>query len=286
MTIYDARRCALGEGFLWHPERAQPFWFDILGFRLLSRDGDRELAWDFGEHVSAAGWVDRETLIVASETGLWRFGIESGAREFLGHLTPDAPHLRSNDGRADPWGGFWIGTMGKRAEAKAGGIWRYYRGELRAVVPALSIPNALSFDASREIGYFADTAVGTVWSVPLDPASGWPKDEPRVFLDLAAEGLSPDGAVVDADGRFWSAQWGAGQVACYAPDGRFVHAERFPAPQLTCPGFGGASLRTLYVTSAREGMSAEALAAAPAAGATFAREVEARGLPEPRVVLG
>jgi sugar lactone lactonase YvrE len=286
MPVFDNRRCELGEGALWHPERGQLFWVDILGGALLSRAGGETLGWDWGERVSAAGWIDRDHLLVASETGLWRFAIETGARERVAPLAADAPELRSNDGRADPWGGFWIGTMGKRAEERAGSIWRLWRGELRELLPGITIPNAIAFDAARELAYFADTRLGRVWSQPLDPGTGWPAGEPRLFLDLAPEDLSPDGAVVDAEGRFWNAQWGAGRVACYDAEGRFLAEERFPASRLSCPALGGEGLATLFVTSAQEGMSKADRQDEPAAGMTFGRRVAARGIPEPAVVLG
>ena len=286
MTVFDDRRCELGEGPLWHPERGQLFWFDILGRALLGRDGDRPLRWELDELASAAGWIDREHLLVASETGLWRFGIATGQRELVAALPHEGGRLRSNDGRADPWGGFWIGMMGKKAEAGAGGLWRLWRGELRRLHGGITIPNAICFDAGRERAYFADTRAGTVWAQPLDPGTGWPAGEPRAFLELAEAGFHPDGAVVDAEGRFWNAQWGAGRVACYDPDGRFVRAERFGATRTSCPAFGGAGLDTLFVTTAQEGMDADGRRTEPQAGMTFARDLDVRGVPEPAVVLG
>jgi sugar lactone lactonase YvrE len=80
VATFDDRACILGEGPLWHPERAQLFWFDIMGKRLMTRTEDGARTWVFDRHVSAAGWVDRETLMVASETDLFRFDIDTGAR--------------------------------------------------------------------------------------------------------------------------------------------------------------------------------------------------------------
>jgi sugar lactone lactonase YvrE len=286
MTVFDDRRCELGEGSLWHPERKQLFWFDILGGALLSQAADEPLRWDFGEFASAAGWIDSDHLLVATETGLWRLAIETGARELVAPLAADAPHLRSNDGRADPWGGFWIGLMGKKAEDGAGGIWRLWRGELRQLIPGITIPNAICFDAGRELAYFADTRLGRVWAQPLAPGTGWPLGEPRLYLDLGREGFAPDGAVVDAVGRLWNAQWGASRVACYDAAGRFLFEVRFEASRVSCPAFGGDDLATLFVTTAQEGMSPAEREAEPGAGMTFARTVAAHGLPEPPVVLG
>jgi sugar lactone lactonase YvrE len=283
--VFDARICELGEGLLWHPERRQPFWFDILGECLLSRVDGAEAAWDLGEIHSAAGWIDHDRLLLASETGLWDFDIATGARRPVVAIEAENPETRSNDGRADPWGGFWIGTMGKHAEPGQGAIWRYHAGELRKLVAGITIPNAICFDRARLRAYFADTPAHLVWKQALDPATGWPVGPRETFLDLGSEGLFPDGAVIDGAGRFWNAQWSSGRVACYDPDGHLLFSESFPASRLTCPGFCGADLSQLLVTSAWEGMTEADRATEPLAGATFARRVRAVGVPEPRVQL-
>ena len=109
MAVFDDRRCELGEGPLWHPGRNQLFWFDILGKRLLTRTDGGARDWQFPDLVSAAGWVDDRSLLIASESALFRFDLDSGARSDLCALEADRPDTRSNDGRADPQGGFWIG---------------------------------------------------------------------------------------------------------------------------------------------------------------------------------
>ena len=109
--VFDIRRCELGEGPLWHPERKQLYWFDIPGKRLLTQNDDGPQEWHFPGCVSAAGWIDRDTLMIASETALFRFNLETGSKRDIVALESDNPVTRSNDGRADPFGGFWIGTM-------------------------------------------------------------------------------------------------------------------------------------------------------------------------------
>jgi len=284
-TLWDDRSCELGEGPLWHPLRKQLFWFDVLGQKLLSRTEDGPVEWHFDEIVSAAGWVDDATLLIASETALFTFDLDSAESEFVAPLESERTDTRSNDGRADPWGGFWIGTMGKSAEPGAGAIYRYYQGQVRKLHPGISIPNAICFSPNRHWAYFADTKTGQIMRQPLAEPDGWPAGPAQVWLDLTGDGLNPDGAVTDAAGNLWNAQWGAGRVAQYSPDGAFLGAVSVPAAHSSCPAFGGPDLSTLFCTSAREHLSPDAIAANPAHGQTFAAPAPGPGLPEPRVIL-
>lgn len=288
MEPFDSRICALGEGPFWHPIREQLFWFDILGRRMLANGPDGAQEWQFAEMVSAAGVISRDELLIASETALFRFDLETGARREVAALEADDPATRSNDGRADPQGGFWIGTMGKVEgpdEPKRGSIWRWYKGELRRLFQPFAVTNAICFTPDGRHAHFTDTVTQKVMKVALD-AEGWPVGEPEVFLDLTAEGLFPDGAIVDADGILWLAQWGAGRVAAYGPDGRFLRAVVFPAPHTTCPAFGGPEMATLFCTSAQVGLAPEDRAAWPRAGMTFALPGVSRGQPVPLVRIG
>ncbi len=278
--IFDATPCDLGEGPLWHPGRNQLFWFDILNARLHTPGRH----WQFSELVSAAGWIDRDRLLIASESRLSRFDLDTGADETLCPLEADTPATRSNDGRADPQGGFWIGTMGKAAEPGAGAIWRWYRGELRRLFPGLTIPNAICFPPDGRSARFTDTRTRRVMRVALD-AEGWPLGAPQVFLDLTAEGLNPDGAVIDESGVMWLAQWGAGRGAAGGGPGAVGRAGDVAPPHTSCPAFGGPDRTTLYCTSARQGMDAAALARHPDSGKTFAVAGIARGQSEHRVML-
>ncbi|GIT91157.1 gluconolactonase [Jannaschia pagri] len=282
--VFDARACALGEGPLWHPERNQLFWFDILDRKLLTRTDDGQQDWSWDEAVSAAGWIDRDTLFVAGESGFWRFEIATGAREKLLDLEAESPITRSNDGRADPVGGFWIGTMGWNAEEAAGAIYRYFRGEVRKLYQDVTIPNATCFSPDGMWAYFADTGTGILWKQHIDRA-GWPSGKAEVFVDFSGVGLNPDGAVCDAQGNVWVAQWGAGRVACHAPDGTFLGEVTCGATRTTCPAFGGPDLDRMFVTSAHDGLDDATRAHQPGAGLTWVAVPGVTGQREHRVVL-
>lgn len=285
IRIFDATSCRLGEGPLWHPARAQLFWFDILGQKLLTRHDGETRVWQFDEHVSAAGWVDHDSLLVASESALFLFDLETGERNDVCPLEADNPVTRSNDGRADPWGGFWIGTMGLKSEDKAGAIYRFYRGELRRILPDITISNAICFDPEGTHACYCDTREHVIRRVRLKEADGWPVGASEIFIDMRADSWGPDGAVIDAEGNFWNAQWGAGRVAAYDRSGRMIDTVEIGARQTSCPAFGGDDLSTLFVTSARNGLSDPELVARPENGMTFAADSVGRGQPEHKVIL-
>lgn len=283
--IHDDRICALGEGALWHPTRNQFFWFDILDRTLMSQDATGPRDWHFDAEVSAAGWISADALLIAGENGLFRFDLHTGAQTHLADLEADKPQNRSNDGRADRQGGFWIGTMGKQAEKGAGAIYRFYKGEVRKLYDHISIPNAISFTPDGKTAYFADSAERQVMRVGLD-AEGWPIGVPELFLNFQGGVPEPDGAVVDASGVFWIAEWGGARVSAFAPDGALLrHVDLDRAPHSTCPGFGGPDLTTLFVTSATQGLSPETLGAQSNSGRTFRFDGIAKGQAEAQVLL-
>lgn len=280
--VFDPTRCELGEGPLWHPAREQFLWFDINKYQLLIREGAQTRVVQFNEHVSAAGWVDGSSVLVASETRLFLFDLDRERSEDVEGLEPDNPLTRSNDGRADPWGGFWIGMMGKDHETAAGAIYRYYKGELRKLYPNISIPNAMCFSPNRNYAYYTDTVTHQIMRQALEADRGWPAGDPEVFVDLTSDGLHPDGAVVDAEGKLWCAMFGTGQVIAFSPDGERVTDISFDAPQTTCPAFGGADLTSLYCTSAARDMAKDD---GKPHGAVFVQHEVTRGQAEPRVRL-
>ncbi len=272
--IFDDTQCQLGEGPLWHPIRQQLFWFDILGRRLHTKAEH----WQFDTYVSAAGWIDDTSLLIATDTALRHFDLTTGDHYVLTPLEADNPFTRSNDGRADPQGGFWIGTMGIDAEDDAGAIYRYYRGELRQLFAPITISNAICFSPDGTTAYFTDTPTQKIMRVTLD-AEGWPKNDPQVHIDLTGTDFRPDGAVVDASGNLWNAQWGVGRIAGYNPQGAFIESYSFAAAQTSCPAFGGSDLTTLYCTSAAVGVKG------PEQGKTFAVQTRYKGQAEHQVIL-
>ena len=276
-NVFDLRVCHLGEGPLWHPVQERWYWFDILQNQLLAKDTRGSYSWEFEEMVSAAGWIDKNNLLIASETGLYTFNTRSqnDTRHLIVELESNNQQTQSNDGRADPWGGFWIGTMGKHAELGLGSIYRYYQGQMRQLVTGITISNAICFAPNKTCAYYTDPPSQQIMRQPLN-RQGWPKGQAELFIDLWAQNLNPDGAVIDRYGNLWNAQWGASQVACYNPAGELIKRVTFPAQQISCPAFGGLNMDLLLVTSA----TVDADKKDTSAGMTFTIGLDAFGLQE------
>jgi|TARA_B110000977_G_scaffold61054_1_gene82891 sugar lactone lactonase YvrE len=274
----------LGEGPLWHPKLKSLFWFDINSFKMHNWSNSKLKTWVFSEPVSAAGWIDEEHLMVATASSLTKLALSTDTRELIVNLEGSMIHTRSNDGRADPWGGFWISTMGLNAEADAGSIYRFYKGELRQLHQNITIPNSICFSPDQNFGYFADTRKMKIWKQKLDQSNGWPTHDPIIFVDLESQGLHPDGSVCDSEGYLWNAQYGASRIARYSPNGQLDQVINFPVSQVTCPAFGGDSLNTIYTTTAYQNLNSNNLKVEPLAGKIFYFQSEITGLAEHQII--
>ena len=285
MRIFGPR-CTLGEGPLWHPGQQRLYWFDIPEGRLHACNalGGQNHMWEFGEPASAAGWLDDDRLLVATASGLQELNMITGHWDEVISLEADNAITRSNDGRIGPDGSFWIGTMARDGSSRHGAYYRYHQGQLDCLAKPISIPNATCFSPDGRTAYLADTAQNLIWRWSLDE-SGNPIGDKEVHVNLKADRFNPDGAVCDAEGYLWNAQWGAWRIVRYAPDGSEDRVIELPVSQPTCPAFGGADLKTLFITSACDGLSEKEMEKQPDAGMTLAIDLDVEGLPEHRAVI-
>jgi sugar lactone lactonase YvrE len=283
--LFVDSRCELGEGPFWNRKVGRLFWFDIIAQTLYSANPDGHLVdrFTFDEPVTAGAALDPDTLAIVSASGIHRFSISRDAAEPVVSIEAENLGNRSNDCRLHPSGSWWIGTMSLRggADAGAGALYWYRDGKLETLLDAITIPNSICFTSDGRTGYFTDTSTGVIRTVAVDPETGKPSGPWRDFVSTKSHRGSPDGAVVDADGFLWSARWGGSCVVRHAPDGSIDRIVEVPTAHVTCPAFGGDDLRTLYITTARQGLSPEALESQPHAGSVFAIRVDVPGQPDP-----
>lgn len=273
IRILDSRKCVLGEGVFWHPQRRQLFWFDILEKKLLSIIDGNQLEWCFDWHVSAAGWIDYDRLLIASEIGLLDYNLDTRKISNIADVESLNLITRSNDGRTDRVGGFWFSTMGKSTEIGQGSIYRFYRGEVTRVAHNITIPNTICFSPEGRYVYFSDTYLQVVWRQELEVKTGVPIGMKEVWLDFTGTELYPDGGDVDVDGNIWIAFWGVGRVNVYNSDRVEVKSIKYPVAQISCPLIANGCL---YTVSARDGLTDEQQASELYSGMTFEKRGDFR----------
>jgi sugar lactone lactonase YvrE/DNA-binding IclR family transcriptional regulator len=272
---------SLAEGPLWSPREGRLYWVDILApsihrFDPLSgRNEERPLT----RLVSAVAERRSGGLVALTQHGLETLDFGSGQLAPLVRPEADNPEHRFNDGKCDAAGRLWAGTMRLDASAADGSLYRI-DGSLHAqrMDGGFTVSNGLDWSPDGRCLYFADSAAGHIYVYEFKPRTGT-LGERRVLVALAPEDGRPDGLAVDSAGTIWVAIWDGWSVRRYAPDGRLLEIVRLPVPRPTSLCFGGADLRTLFVTSARVRLPAHVLAEAPLSGSLFALPVDTPGLP-------
>lgn len=287
VSVLSDHCCHLGEGPTYDPQSDTLFWFDILERKLLARKlaGGETRIHDLPEMASALAVVDAGRQLVVTETGLHVRDARTGAMRLHTSIAAGSVALRSNDARVHPCGALWFSMMGRKAEARAGAIYWFFKGELRKLLGEITIPNSICFSPNGATTYYTDSRENVLWRVACDPLTGLPQGEPKVFYDHRGGEGGLDGSVVDAEGVLWNARWGAGSLDAYSPDGQRLRSIAMPARQVSCPAFVGRNADRIAVTSAFEGMDEAARLADPEAGKTFLVELPVKGRFEPRVML-
>ena len=263
--------CALGEGILWDPTRGRLYWFDIQRAQMCScaADGADFFRVDLPRRISAAALAKNGLFAVAADYGFGVYSPQQNRFRRWREIAPGATDMRTNDGRADPHGAFWFGTMENTETAPAGAIYRVSPNEkVRLKIPNITIPNAIAFSPAGDAMYWTDSPEQTIWRCDLSPRGDI--SNRRVFASLRGKPQVPDGAIVDAMGFLWNAEWDGGRVVRYAPDGGVDRVVNLPVSRPTCPVFGGQELSVIYVSSAREGLTVAELREQPQAGGVFA----------------
>lgn len=286
-TLFIDCKNSLGEGPLWHDMRQEYFWFSIHDGELFNANSKGEIlsSWKFGEPATAAAIISKDELAVAAASGLIRFNLNTGDKSLMTPIEADDQKSRTNDSRVGPGGGFWISTMSRAEGTPTGAVYHWRNGEIRQIVQNIVCPNSTCFSPDGKIAYFTDTVTGKILKRSIDPETALPTGPFELFRDTNADPGHPDGSIVDAQGFVWNARYAGSCVIRYSPTGEIDRVVDVPVPNVTCPSLGGADLKTMFITTASQGMSAQELEANPNSGSIFKIEVDVPGLPEFRLAV-
>ena len=273
---------SLGEGVLWNERQQAVWWTDInaaLLYRYHVESGVLDV-WDTPHRVACFGFIkDSDKLIVAFDIGLAIYDVTGKQVDWLVPPGFLAEGVRFNDGKVDPAGRFWVGTMVESLPALPGSAALFCYDPvagLSEMISQITISNGLCWSPDGKIMYHADSPENTIYSYSIDK-TGPTLDSRREFAKTETS-VHPDGSTIDAAGGILNAQWGGSRVVRYAPNGETDLVIDVPALQPTCVAFGGSDLSLLFVTSAREGLSDEDVLKQCESGNLFIFRTDFKGL--------
>jgi len=275
-------QAALGEGAIWHARRNVLYWVDIDAGEVHVYDpatgADRAIG--VGQKVGTVVPRASGGVMVAVEEGFAHLDLDTGDLTLVCDPPEHNPALRFNDGKCDPAGRFWAGTITGRDNAGAAGLYCLFADRTtRRMLTGVTNSNGICWSLDATTMYYIDTATAQVSAFDYDAATGEIGNR-RTVITVPGSIGHPDGMTIDAQGMLWIAHWGGWSVNRWDPvSGQHLESIPVPADHVSSCAFGGPELDTLYVTTARGGLGDEQLAEQPHAGGLFRVRMDVRGVP-------
>ncbi|WP_119066686.1 SMP-30/gluconolactonase/LRE family protein [Aggregatilinea lenta] len=266
-------QAVLGEGPLWDEREKCLYWVDIVSQALHvynPASGENKTS-HVGQMVSTVVLSETGSVLLAVQNGLAWFDLVSGKLDIIVDPESDKPGNRFNDGKCDPGGRFWAGTMDVSASLpRKGSLYRLDPDmSVHTMLTDISISNGIVWTADHKTMYFNDSIPGTVTAFDFDNATG-DISNPRIVIQVPENMGMPDGMAIDSEGMLWIAHFYGGAVHRWNPDtGKVLETIKLPASNPTACAFAGDNLDELYITTARDSLSAEQLKQEPHSGGLF-----------------
>ncbi len=289
VKIAVAAPSLLGESPVWHPTEQVLYYCDIPACTLNRFDAATgELThWTFDSEIGSCAPMLDGGMLLAARNGLWRFDPVTAERSLLAPPPYDPKVERFNDGKCDPQGRFWAGTVREPRDPPLAALYCFDQGELTRRADGIAVSNGLAWSPDGRTMYWSDTQTHRIFAFDFDGSSG-ALIARRVLAEfllrqpdqpLSAYGGRPDGAAVDVEGNYWVAMFEGQRLLCLSPQGVTLREVPLPVRCPTMPCFGGPDLQTLFITTSRRGRPAAELAEQPWAGCVLSMRVDVPGLP-------
>ena len=277
-------RAALGEGPVWDNRRRVLYWLDIENRTVHIFDPSTQMNRRISteQRVGCLAPTASGDLLLGMEKGFGRLNIESGEVRPL--LDPEChlPSNRFNDGKCDPAGRFWAGTMSMQKEKGAGSLYCLFPDmTFRTMISGVTTSNGMAWSGDQTAFYYIDTPTLKVAAFDYNPETA-DISRRRNIIAIPQEQGKPDGMTIDEEDMLWIAHYGGGRVTRWEPaTGKLIATLELPVPNVTSCTFGGLHLDELYITTARQGLTEEELTEHPKSGSLFRAAVGVKGTPAP-----
>ncbi len=262
----------LGEGAIWNYKTRELIWVNIngkiLNFYNPTINNNKEMFT--GQMIGTVVPSESGNMLVALKNGIYILDPETGAKNFIIDPEKDIPDNRFNDGKCDPAGRFWAGTMSMIGQKEAGALYRLDPDStIHKMIDNVTTSNGIVWSLEKDKMYYIDTPTRKVMVYDYNNATG-EISNPEIAVQVPADFGAPDGMTIDADGNLWIALWGGSAVGCWNPEsGELLRTIEVPAKNVTSCAFGDKDMKTLYITTARQGTSKEELNNYPNSGGVF-----------------
>ena len=262
----------LGEGAFWNHKTQNFWWIDIEGKTLNILDpATRDVATiDVGERIGTVVPDHKGNAILALQTGIFKLDLATQSKTFIALPEPDVANIRLNDGKCDPSGRLWVGSMHLQQIQDAAALFQITAdGEVTQRLDSITISNGIVWSADKKTMFYIDTPDGNVKAFDFDNATG-EISRPRIVIEISDTLGYPDGMAIDAEGMLWVALWNGNGVSRWNPEtGKMLDFIEVPAHNVTSCAFGGSNLDTLYITSSNLDMTEAEKIKFPKAGGLF-----------------
>lgn len=290
VDLFTTASHRLGEAIIWHEAQRCLYWIDLWEAALYRHD---PATGETSSHPipaklplgAIAATSDPGRLALVHLDGIALLRLSDFSLEPFCNPEAGRDGLIWNDAKCDRWGRLWAGTSHERELDPRGALWCIDdKGHAVLGDVGFAVSNGPAVSRDGATLYFNDSAGRTTYAYDLTRDNMHPRNR-RPLIRFAAEDGVPDGVIVDAEDCLWIAHWGGSKVSRFAPDGRLIASWPVPARNVTTLCFGGPRLDTLYITTARDGLSDQELSQSPLSGRLFTMKPGVRGLPEPLFAL-
>ncbi|ANY18639.1 L-arabinolactonase [Tsuneonella dongtanensis] len=270
----------LGEGPRWSTNEQSLYFVDIKKpcLHRIHPETGKTQSWVMPDEIGFVGFSENSEMLGGFSDGIYRIGRNGIRGERIACPEPDLPGNRLNDGIVDADGNLWFGSMDNSEKAETGALYRLSPdGKLVTVDRGYCITNGPAFSPDGKTLYHTDTLRRVIYRFDIEETNVFNR---KVFARIDEEEGCPDGLTVDADGCIWSGLWGGWGLLRFAPDGGLITKLEVPTANVTACTFGGRNLDTLFITTARKGLSDIDLLRQPLAGGLFVCDPGVKGLPQ------
>jgi sugar lactone lactonase YvrE len=275
-------KATLGEGAIWNQKEKLLYWIDIEEGILhkFNPVSTEDVQFNLDKRIGAVVPSEKGGLLVALEDGIYHYNTITDSISFIVNPAENSSEIRFNDGKCDPAGRLWTGTMSLTGKNNAGALYCLNnKGDIEKKIDSVSISNGIAWSLDNKKMYYIDTPTGKVKEYDYEITTGkisFTKDAVVIPPDMG----HPDGMTIDSKGNLWIALWGGSAVGCWDPEnGKLLCKINVPVLNVTSCAFGGENLETLFITTASQGIPQVELEKYPYRGGLFKADPGVKGVP-------